>query len=116
MVEKRRLERFDLTAPARVTVEPKSGEKKHLNLTTKNISSSGAYLYCPQHFPKGSRVKMELLISVAALKKATGDNGRAKIKVQGSIIRVDPDGIVVRFESKYKITALESGYHEIGVL
>lgn len=115
MAERRRLERFDLVAPAQVLVESKRGAKAQLSLTTKDVSSAGAYLYCPQPLVEGARVRMELLISLDTLWKLGGEKGRTKIKVRGTIIRVDPDGIAIRFESNYKITALDSGNHEVGL-
>jgi hypothetical protein len=114
MAERRRLERFDLCAPAQVVVEYDSGERTNLSLKTKDISSAGAYLFCPQPPAEGARVKMELLLSLDALRKVAGEKGRARIKVRGRIIRVDPDGIAIRFENKYKITALENGNREVG--
>jgi hypothetical protein len=68
MAERRRLERFDLTAPARLFVESESRETEQLDLTTKDISSSGAFLYCSsQPLVEGVRVKMEFLISLDKL-------------------------------------------------
>jgi c-di-GMP-binding flagellar brake protein YcgR len=113
MAERRRLERFDLTEPARVIVESGAGNKEHLSLTTKDVSSGGAFLYCAQPLSEGARVKLELLISLDALQKLVGEKGKAKIKVSGTIIRVETEGVAIRFENKYKITALDSDNHEI---
>jgi hypothetical protein len=109
MGERRRLERFDLSAPAQVIVESVSGGQEQLNLTTKDISSGGAYLYSPQPLIKGARVTMEMLIFLNTLWKLASEKGRVKIKVSGTVIRVDTDGIAIRFENKYKITALDKG-------
>jgi hypothetical protein len=115
MGERRRLERFDLAAPARVLVESDAGDKAHLSLTTKDVSSAGAYLYCPLPLAEGDRVKMELLISLEKLSRLDGEKGSAKIRVRGTIIRVDTDGVAIRFESKYKITPLDGGSRQIGL-
>jgi len=116
MAERRRLERFDLTAPALLIFESESRKSAPVNLTTKDISSAGAYLHCTQPPVEGARVKMELLISPDKLIKLVGEKGRTKIKVRGTVIRVDADGIAIRFESKYKITALDNGDHDFGGL
>jgi hypothetical protein len=108
MGERRRLQRFDLITPARVVVESESGERLQLDLTTKDVSSAGAYLYCSQQVFEGARVRTELIICPGKPPGSAGDNGRAKVRVRGTVIRVDSDGIAVRFESKYKITALGS--------
>jgi hypothetical protein len=107
MAERRRLERFDLSAPTQVIVEAESGKMAQLNLTTKDVSSGGAYLYSCQPLKKGARVTMEMLFFLDAIWKLAGEKGRVKIKVRGTVIRVDADGIAIRFESKYKITALD---------
>ena len=116
MAERRRLERFDLCAPVQLVVEYGEGERTSLALETRDISSAGAYLYCSQPPEEGARVRMDLLISPDALRKAAGEQGKARIRVRGRIIRVDPQGIAIRFENKYKITALEQGHQEIGLL
>ncbi len=109
MAERRRLERFDLSAPARLFVESDGGQKAQLDLTTKDVSSAGAYLFCPEPLLEGAQVRMELLICLDKLRRLAGERGRAKIKVKGTIIRVDTDGIAIRFANKYKITTFGNG-------
>ena len=115
MAERRRLERFELTAPARLVVESNGSEKVQLDLSTKDVSSAGAYLYCPQPLVEGARVNMELLLSCDTSSRLEGAMNRARIRVKGTIVRVDADGVAIRFESKYKISALGSGRQEIRV-
>jgi len=109
MEERRKLERFELHAPARILVELGEGKREELDLTTKDVSSGGAFIYSDQPLPEGATVKIELLISLTMLQKLAGEKGRAKVKVKGKVIRVDEDGAAIRFNSKYKITALENG-------
>ncbi len=106
--ERRRLERFDLNAPARLLVELGSGRKEQLDLTTKDMSSAGAFLYSQEQIPEGVNVKLEFFISLETLHSLVGEKGRVKVKVNGKVIRVDTDGIAVRFDNKYKIMALDS--------
>lgn len=111
MEERRKLERFDLCAPARILVELGEGKAEELDLTTKDVSSGGAFIYSDQPLPEGANVKIELFISLAMLKQLAGEKGRAKVKVKGKVIRVDENGAAIRFDSKYKITALDNGSH-----
>jgi hypothetical protein len=60
MPERRKLERFDLNAPARIVVESEHAKKTALDLKTKDVSSGGAFLYSSQPLAKCARVKMEL--------------------------------------------------------
>ena len=52
---------------------------------------------------------MELLISLDMLRTLAGEKKTAKIKVKGRVIRVDAEGIAIRFDNTYKIMALENG-------
>ena len=110
MEERRRLERFELNAPARVIVQIKGSTEKELDLTTKDVSSGGAFLFSSQPLTEGASVKMELLISLDMLRELAGEKKAAKIKVKGMVIRVDAEGIAIRFDSAYKITAVENGH------
>jgi hypothetical protein len=109
MEERRRLERFQLHAPARIFVELGEGKKEELDLTTKDVSSGGAFIYSDQPLPEGATVKIELFISLAMLQKLAGEKGSAKVKVRGKVIRVAEDGAAIQFDSKYKITSLDNG-------
>ena len=108
MEERRKLERFELNAPARVLLGSGRSKKDEYNLTTRDVSSDGAFLYSSQPLPEGAKVKMELMISLDTLQKLVRGKGRARIKVKGKVIRSDEKGIAIRFESSYKITALEN--------
>jgi hypothetical protein len=109
MEERRRLERFELNAPAKVIVQTKAGTKEALDLRTKDVSSGGAFLFSSQPLAAGASVKMELLISLDMLQKLAGEKKAAKIKVKGMVIRVDAEGVAIRFDSAYKISAIENG-------
>jgi len=105
MQERRKLQRFEIDTTARVLIESGTNKKVEYSLATRDISSAGAFLFAPQPIPKGTSVKIEFLISLDALQKITGDGGRAKVRVEGQVIRSDSNGIAIRFVSKYKITA-----------
>ena len=107
MDERRKLERFELNAPARILMDLGEGKKEELDLTTKDVSSGGAFIYSDQPLPEGVTVKIEFLISLAMLQKLAGEKGKAKVKVKGKIIRVDENGAAIRFDNKYKITSLD---------
>lgn len=108
MEERRKLERFELIAPARVHIESANNRKEKYDLTTRNISSAGAFLLSSQPVAEGTDVKMEFVLSLEMLQKFSGEKGRAKVRVRGKVIRSDPDGIAIRFDSSYKITSLGS--------
>ncbi len=105
MEDRRKLERFELQVPAHVVLESDGNQRRVFDLTTKDVSSDGAYLFTPQPFPEGAMVNVEFVISLDAIRKFVSDKGRARVRVRGRVIRVEQDGAAIRFESKYKITA-----------
>ena len=104
--ERRKLERFELVTPARIMIASGGTRKVEYSLTTRDLSSAGAFLYSSQAIPAGTSVKMEFLLSLDALRKIADGKGRARIKVRGTVLRSDPNGIAIQFSSGYKITAL----------
>lgn len=106
MDERRKLERFELIAPARVLIETGRSERAEYDLTTRDLSSAGAFLYSSQSIPEGANVKMEFVLTLDTLQKFAGEKGRAKVRVKGKVIRSDSNGIAIRFDSNYKITAI----------
>ncbi len=108
MEERRKLERFELQTQARVLLETGSDEKGEYELLTRDLSSSGAFLFSSTHIPEGAKIRMEFSFTLDVLRKMVGDRGRARVRVRGRVIRADQSGIAVRFESRYKITALEN--------
>lgn len=108
MEERRKLERFDLLTPVQILVETGANRRVTYHLTTRDVSSAGAYLFSPQPIPEGTNVKMELYLSLDTLQKVVGERGKAKVRVKGKVVRSDPAGIAIRFDSNYRITSLGS--------
>ena len=103
MEDRRKLERFELRVPAVVVVEPQSGREEVLDLTTKDVSSDGAFLLSSRLLPEGATVKMEFQLVMESLRNSRRENGRARVRVTGRVIRVDGAGAAIRFGRKYKI-------------
>ena len=115
MEERRKLERFELTAPASVLIQSLSEKREHLELTTRDISSAGAFLFSSRLIPEGSCVKIELMIALDARHEVSGGNNRAKVRVKGKVLRSDSSGIAIRFDGNYKITSLATNTTESGL-
>ena len=104
MTDKRRLERFDLELPATIELLTSDQEKSLVNLLTTNISSGGAYFHTPQPLPKGTQVKIDLVLPLDKLRKLKDEHKQAYIKVTGTVLRSESEGMAICFEEDYQIT------------
>jgi len=109
MKEKRKIERLEIQTTARMEVVAKGGKKISLQAETKDISSHGAFFITEHPIEKDASLDIELILSMEKLQKLLDGNKQIRIRIQGTVIRNDPDGIAVRFSRKYQITALNHG-------
>ena len=98
MVERRKLERFDLRLPAKI--ESLDREKEEHNLLTKNISAGGAFLETTNPLSEKSRVGIDFIVPTGVL-----------VKVTGVVLRSEPMGIAIRFDNEYQLTPLQKNSH-----
>ena len=110
MEDRRKLERFQLRVPALVVMECQSGREEVLDLTTRDVSSDGAYLLSSGLLPEGAVVKMEFMLALDSTAMSARRNGRARVRVTGKVIRADGNGAAIRFGNRYKITSSGSGF------
>ena len=104
MKERRRFERFSLTLPARMeTIN--SGKKQVFEFKTRDISSSGVFIFTPEQFSEGDRFKLNLILSSDKIKKLTG--AKSLIECEGSIIRSTPSGVAICFDTDCQILSLK---------
>jgi len=106
MEERRKLERFKLRLPTILKVESQNGEpnKNIINLKTDNICSGGAFFNTSSPLPEGTKVKL----SINLLKLKTSIEEQPIIKICGKILRTEPAGMAIGFNSQYKIVTLSN--------
>jgi hypothetical protein len=104
MREKRRLERFQLEIPAAIEFLTSDREKRVLNLLTSNICSGGAYFHTTQPLPEGTKVKIDLVLPLDRLKKPNDRHKQVYIKVAGTVLRSESEGMAIGFDEDYEIT------------
>jgi hypothetical protein len=98
VVERRKLERFDLRLAAKIEC---LGQKKRVhNLLTRNISAGGAFLETTGEFPENSRVRIDFVVPTGVL-----------VNIAGAVMRSEPTGIAVRFDNEYQLTPLQKNIH-----
>lgn len=104
MVEKRRLERFDLVLPAAIEFINEHHDERMINLFTTNICSGGAYFHTNQPLPEGTQVKIDLVLPLDKLRKLKKEHKKAFIKVNGKVLRTESEGMAICFDKGYQIT------------
>jgi hypothetical protein len=104
-MERRTYERFRLALPARVGVVS-SGREEVFEARTRDISASGAFLLTTARCPAGSKVQLELAVQSKRIAQLTG--AQCCIKVEGTVVRFDPEGIAVSFNHGLRILGLRA--------
>ena len=105
MKERRTHERFHLSLPARMETNA-SSKKEIFKLRSKDISAAGVFLLgAKEQFPKGTRCKLELIVTSKRIKEMTGVQGL--IKIEGTIVRSTPSGTAICFDGECQILGLK---------
>ena len=105
MVENRSVERFELGLEAFVSVSEDSAGPDSLTMQTRDISSNGVYLLTETPLPVGTKVKVDMILSLEELKKL---GGKALIKTSGEVLRAESSGMAIGFDRNSKIIPFES--------
>lgn len=100
MPEKRKLHRFDLNLSVRIYSDEAYGEKC-LEAAVRDISSGGAFINTPVHFPPGARLRMEVNMPQARF----GDQqyGHSMLLGEGTVLRTSGNGFAVCFDQMCKL-------------
>ena len=108
---KRAYERFDLSVPARLGIvgPDQTIKDEEVSLTTSNICAGGAFFATGNPLPDGTRLKLDLVISVDKLKEML--DSHCRIIIEGEVVRTESEGIAVRFEEDYEIMPVRGTLH-----
>lgn len=93
--------------PLKVTGKIGSSEQDPVNGCTRNISSVGAFFDADNTIPVGTDVELEILLPLEKLNKT--EQHEAKMKVSGTVVRVEEGGVAVLFRG---LKVLVSGKDE----
>ena len=96
MEERRKLERFSLSLPAKLETAEGS-----VLLYTSNVSSDGAFFSTLKPFPEGTSLRINLALRSPQL-ESPGDI-TCFVELTGKVCRSEQGGIAVVFDSRYKI-------------
>ena len=104
MTERRQYERISYPFPVRLETMF-TYEKKVLNLVTKNISASGAFIPTQTSFPAGTRFIMDFTFpSIETQEPQTFISLNGCV---GTLVRSTPHGIAIQFEKECQMECLK---------
>lgn len=100
--DRRKMERFDLKLPTKLSWAGKDKDQESIELMTDNICSGGAYLLTNRPLPKGTEVKMDLILEFDKMHKL--GVLKSQINVSGFVTRTDHQGMAICFDREYEIS------------
>ena len=101
VIEKRKVERFDLQLEAFVSFPGESSHTDVGTLITRDISMNGVFLITDTPLPVGAKVNVDMILTLGGKKKQNSQ--KAWIKASGKILRTDNQGMAVGFDDKSRI-------------
>ncbi len=104
ILNKRAMERFDLEIATHIEAGAED-EGQSIDVVTKDVCSGGAFFQTGTPLPRGTEVKVDLVMPISELKKIEADS--VSVTVSGEVIRSDGEGMAVCFDRKYRITPLK---------
>jgi hypothetical protein len=108
MMEKRKVERFNLQIETMLQVRNKAMTDKLPVLFSRDISCNGVFLVTDNPLSIGTSLDLDFLLSQDELRNESNAE-RIKISTSGKVIRTEEQGMAVEFEKQYKISRLKLG-------
>lgn len=105
VIEKRSVQRFDLGLNAVIYRSDDSSKPVALAGRTRDVSANGTFLLLDNPLPVGTKVKVEMILSLDELKKL---GGKALIKTSGEVLRTEIEGMALSFDRGSRITPFSS--------
>jgi len=104
------MERFELKIPVMIAPRELHGRSERVWLLSQNLSGTGGFFSTSQPLPVKSKVWLGLVMDLDQSK--TKDAERyALIDAVGTVLRVEKEGMAVKFDRQFKILPIE-GYQE----
>lgn len=106
MENRRAMERFNLNLPSFVRKESENSEfGKPIFMIASNICSDGAFLKTDEPLALDTRVQVGFFLLIKGLNPAVKKR-ISLVEVAGKVIRLEKEGIAVKFDKGYQIWPL----------
>jgi c-di-GMP-binding flagellar brake protein YcgR len=102
MVERRKFERYEMKVPAKVETLARTAGRRKLSLKTANVCAGGAYFCTPYTLTEGTKVRLEIVLTFSGKKKLRATKN-ARVRIIGTVMRSQKDGMAIRFSEDYDI-------------
>ena len=102
LIEKRRMERFNLQLQAIVMVGNNNQAVQTIKLLTFDVCAGGTYIKTPVPLPVGTKVALKIILSFNS--KTPHKQNRSLINAAGSVARSDDSGMAICFSEDAKIS------------
>ena len=99
--DRRKMERFDLELPAKLTWTEKDNDHESIELMTSNICSTSAFFKTNKPLTVGSAVKLIVILTLNKFKNVKYK--KLHVHLSGPVIRTDHQGMAIQFSKKYKM-------------
>ncbi len=109
MDEKRCIERYSMSVPAKIAVLDQAAENVIFQTYTKDVSSRGTFIAMDNPLEIGQKVHVELYLSINKLKEFFELDETVKVEVSGQVVRHAKDGIGISFDKRYQILPHDGG-------
>ncbi len=107
MDNKRKFERYDISAPARLEILEPEEMKDRMLLKSHDLSAGGVFIKTSRPIPEGSTVKMEFLLRLPEPDAKSSSPRATVIIVTGRIVRSTDEGMAILFNDDYDIISNE---------
>ena len=105
-IEKRKIDRFDISAKAWVGLPDTSGRNRVSDARIINISANGAFLRLRNgEILPNELVDLTVLISVEKLSELFGIDDHMLLEVNGKVLRVGTDGAAIEFFGRRNVNS-----------
>ncbi|MBI9082537.1 MAG: hypothetical protein JEZ11_02995 [Desulfobacterales bacterium] len=106
MVEKRRLERYDLKMAAKIEPVGIEAVFETFDLATCDVCAGGAFFQTYHPLPEGTPVNVEMLLPLQRLRVLRESAKQVFLLIHGTVLRCQEDGMAVRFGKDYEFRHL----------
>jgi len=113
MVDRRKFERYDLAVPVKIETLARTARKRRISLRTANVCAGGAYFHADIALTEGTKVRLELLLSYDT-RKTFRNPKSARIRILGTVVRCQQDGMAIRFSEDYIIAPIPAKAWGVG--